>query len=375
MGDYVPRLDLDSRFSADRVLKVSLALLLSFLFLRTSLADHLSNAVATALAMIAGGFLSLLDQSLLRTGVELRQGSTGFALSVTDACDGLGISMVYLAIVAALRRGPVSWIELAKAAFAGFLIIQAVNLIRIVLLYAMLPASSAAFEITHFNVFPLASSALVALLVAVAGNLLPPGAGRSIVLWSAIAIAAAVIWHFIGQTVTGLVLVPLANLAMGLVPGRLANTIALETGQYFVNTNLVTSTTPLRAASLPFAPEAFSLAVPLLAASFVMSGKPLRAKLLLAVAALLSMAVAMSIAAVTVAQGEAAAAGLGQVIVGGRLEPYAPPQAVIRAILAAIQNGFVHFNLFVFPFAVFFIEAPRPPSPAPSRPQRRRRNG
>ncbi len=375
MGDYFPRLNLDSRFSADRVLKVSLALLLGFLFLRTSLADHLSTAVATALAVIAGGFLSMLDGSIMRTGVELRQASTGYALSVTDACDGLGISVVYLAIIVALQRGAIAWMSLAKAALAGFLIIQAVNLVRIVLLYAMLPAGSAMFEATHFDVFPLASSALVALLVAAAGNLIPPAAVRTIFLWVAVAIAAGLLWYVIGQAVTGLVLVPLANLLMALVPGALANAIDLQDSRYFVNTNLVTSLTPLRAASLPFAPEAFSLAVPLVAASFVMSQKPVKAKLLLTVAALLVMAAAMSIAAYAEAQGEAAAAGLAQVIAGGQLQSYAPPQALMRAILAAVQNCFVHFNLFVLPYAIFFIEQPQRPSPVPSRPQPRRRNG
>lgn len=378
MSSRFPQLNLATRFSWERVIKTSFALLLGFLLLRTSIADAVSNGVATVLAIIASGFLSIFNGDLLRNGVELREASTGSALSVTDACDGLGISVVFVSVAAALQRNGFQWPAFAKAALASLAIIQAVNLIRIVLLYEMLPAHSAIFDITHFHAFPLASSALVAALVAATGNLLPQEAGRKLLLWLAIAVCAAIIWYFINLTVTGAMLVPVANVLVALLSGSLIDSIAADAGRHFVNTNLVTSTSPLCAASLPFAPDAFSLALPLLVASLVMSRAPLKTKGLMAVVTVVSMAVAMTIAAITQAQGEAVASNLTQVIAAGRIAPYQPPLSITRAVLAAVQNTIVYFNLFVVPYVIFFIQRPLPPAPtapASALRQRRRRNG
>lgn len=380
MSERFPQLNLETRFSWERVIKTSLALLVGFLLLRTSFADAVSNGVATVLAVIASSFLSIFNGDLLRNGVELREASTGFALSVTEACDGLGISVVFVAVAAALQRNGLQWLAFAKAALASLGIIQAVNLVRIILLYEMLPAHSAIFDITHFHAFPLASSALVAALVAATGNLLPQGTSRKLLTWLAIVVCAAVTWYFINLTVTGMILVPVTNLLVALIPGTLIDAVAADAGRYFVNTNLVTSTSPLSAASLPFTPDAFSLALPLLVASLVLSGAPLKTKGLVAAAAMVSMAVAMSIAAITQAQGEAVAFNLTQVISNARLEPYQPPLPLTRAVLAAVQNTFVYFNLFVLPYVIFFTYAPPTPAPAPAapasiRPRRRRRNG
>jgi hypothetical protein len=286
--------------------------------------------------------------------------------------------MVFAAVAAALQRNHVQWLTFAKVLLVSLGIIQAVNLVRIILLYEMLPAHSATFDITHFHAFPLASSALVAALAAATGRLLPPAEGRTLALWLALATGAAILWYVIGATVTGAILLPAANLLTPLLSGSLIESIAADGGRVFVNSNLVTSTSPLSAASLPFTPEAFSLAVPLLAASLVVSRAPLKTKALLVMAAAASMAMAMSIAAITQAQGEAVASQLTQVVANGKLEPYQPPLPLTRAVLAAVQNTIVYFNLFVLPYVVFFIRpplAPAPAAPAPTRQQRRRRNG
>jgi hypothetical protein len=310
--------------------------------------------------------------------VELREASTGFALSVTEACDGLGISAVFVAVAAALQRNGFQWLAFGKAVLASLAIIQAVNLIRIVLLYEMLPAHSAIFDITHFHAFPLASSALVAALVAATGNLVPQEAGGKLLLWLAIAVCVAIIWYFINLTVTGVMLVPVANLLVALLSGSLIDSIAADAGRHYVNTNLVTSTSPLSAASLPFTPDAFTLGLPLLVASLVMCRAPLKTKGLMAVLAVVSMAIAMTIAAITQAQGEAVASNLTEVIAAGRIAPYQPPLSITRTLLAVAQNTIVYFNLFILPYVIFFIQLPLPPAPtalASALRQRRRRNG
>jgi exosortase/archaeosortase family protein len=370
MSGSFPQLNLETRFSRSVLFKIGLVLILGFCLLQTPIADHVSNFTATLLAVIAEGVLRAAGGHVLRTGTELRQISTGHALSVTEACDGFGILLVYLALAAGLSRAPFPRVGYAKAALAALLVIEAVNLLRIALLYGLLPAQSAGFDITHSYLFPLASALLIAILIGLTGSYLRRENARNTMLWTALAFLAAIAWYFVAAPVTGALLVPVAN---QLLPRTLIESIAQEGGQYWVNTQLVTSLSPLRAASLPFTPEAFSLGVPLLAASLVMAPAPLGSKTLIVACAVLSMTAAMALASITQTYGEAATSGLSQVVGEHGLGPYVPPTDLKRALAAATQNTLVYFNLFVLPFLILFLRAPSAPRPVPA--NRRRRNG
>ncbi|MFN4142818.1 hypothetical protein [Aestuariivirga sp.] len=361
MSGILPGLPQTDRFSWTLIAKLGAGLLLGFLLLRTGLGEYISGTIATLLAVVSSAVLEVFRGDVLRSGSELRSGETGYALSVTSACDGLGLTVTLLSTLAALAAPPFSWARYLAVAGAGFVLIQAFNLARILSLYGLLPATSAGFELVHFHIFPLLSALLIAGIVLLAGHRsfsVPAGA---LLRWCAIALAGAVIWHFVADAVTGAILVPLSSATIRLVPGMLVIGISEQGGGHFIDTTLVTSHAPVSLASLPFSPRDFAVGFPLLAASLLVANAPPKSKLLVALMALLGMALAVSAAAFTLAQGEAVAAGLTQLASSSRLESYEPPGGASRSVLAALQNCAVYFNLFIMPFVIFFLPTTRPP--------------
>lgn len=378
MNGLFPALPQADRFTWISFGRLLAALLLGFLVLRTDIGRALSDGISYGLARLAAVLLGTLQADVLRTGSELRNTTTGDALSVTSACDGLGLTIALLAGLAALAVSPFAWMSIAAISAAGFIVLQLFNMLRILTLYGLLPATSSAFALAHYQIFPLASAVIVAAIIAMSGRRLSPVTSsatiRGLLLWCGVAIAAALLWHIAGEVAVSFLVTPLSNAMIHVVPGILVDGIRGSAGTFLVDTNLVTSQSPLSTASLPFAPTDFTISVPLLAASLGTASVPWKRKLFAAALAAFSFALAMTIAAYTLAQDEASVSGLKQLVSSSRLETYQAPGAVMRGLLVALQNAIVYFNLFFLPFIVFFLgDSPsHDRRPAGSR---RRRNG
>lgn len=327
-------------------------LFLGFLLLRTEMALQMSEGITVALAAASHFVLRLFGAELTRAGAELRNIVTGNALSVTEACDGLGIVVTSLAILISLQRGTLG--NLARWAVFAFVAIQASNFLRIILLYWLLPSGSAGFQSMHFEIFPRLSAALVALVAWAYISRGQPLRWISAAKWLAIACVAGVGVYLATPFVLAALILPLANMLSGFVFASPVNGIALEADGYVAITSLAENVASLKLVHVSIEAGAFILGLPLLAASLALSGARAAHKLALSLAAIVLMTVALLMAAHTDVFNYASTHKVDQQVAGEILQAYALPPRTFRILLATLQNVVVHFNLFVLPFLIFF---------------------
>ena len=324
------------------------ALAVGFGFLQTPLAANLSNALASALAALAQPALTLVDPSVVRSGAELRSLANGHALLVTEACDGLGIVNVCFS---ALLAGHTLQKRSTFASFAciGFLSIQFMNLVRILMLFALMPASSSGFSLAHYFIFPLVSVALVAGLL---WRFLSPAAPvcRPGITWLCLAAIASIFWYAIAEDVTNFTVLPFANAITQWVPGSPIDSLSRVGERAEIRTLLAVSTNPTRLAVLPTVPSDFALSLPLLVASLFAARPPGLRFIVFGSVFLVLSAVAMTLAAHTTVFEASIQAGVSKIALGSSILAYEPPPSWQRGVIAIAQNTMVHFNLFALPF-------------------------
>ena len=297
----------------------------------------LGDAVATALAVIASPLLHLYDPGILRSGTELR-GAAGWAVRVSEVCDGHGLAISLAAALAALtpRDG---FMRLALALVA----IQVFNLLRIVALALILSAAPEAFDLVHVVVFPLLTVALLAVCV------LP--LSRALLLM-ALSLPLVLIWLPLADLAAE-VLVPPANLILSLVAGPEVGQIALRAAGWTIGSNLMASEEAgqVRLFLAPLRPADFALALPLVLAAIALTRRPLWL-----IPVLVSMLLALSLAAVTSVWTLAGAQSSATLLVPDGTgafvaQDFTPPE-VLRAVVKLAQNTLVHLNLLVLPFLI-----------------------
>lgn len=297
----------------------------------------LGDAVAAALAALATPVLQLFDPGILRSGTELRS-LDGWAVRVSEVCDGHGLAIsLAAALVALLPRDGM------RRFLLGLVTIQLFNLARIVVLAMVLSAAPGAFDIVHAGIFPQLTVALLALCALPLPRSLP---------FLALSLPLVLLWlplaDFVAQA-----LVPPANLILSVVAGPEVGQIAQRAAGLTIGSNLLASESAGQVSRYlaPLRPADFALALPLVLAAVVMTRRPIWL-----VPALMSMLIALVLAAVTSVWSLAAAHAPATLLIpdgSGALlaQDFTPPDTA-RALVRLAQNVLVHLNLLVLPFLI-----------------------
>jgi exosortase/archaeosortase family protein len=297
------------------------------------------DAVATTLAVLATPFLQMLDPGILRTGTELR-GMAGWAVRVSEVCDGHGLAISLAAGLAALSTGRR---QVIRRLIVGLLAIQVFNLARIVVLAAVLSAASGAFDIVHLRVFPYLTVALLAVLVLPMARALP---------LLALSLVLVLLWLPLAD-VAASALVPAANLILSVLAGPEVGQIAERAAGWTIGSTLLAGEVDGQARLFlaPLRPADFALSVPVVLAAVALTRRPLWL-----VPAVMSMLLALTLAAVTSVWTLAAAQSPATLLVPDGAGAYVTqdfiPSDTLRAVLQLAQSTLVHLNLLVLPFLI-----------------------
>ncbi len=98
------------------------------------------------IAYISARLIQLFDDQVLSQGIILRSLESGFAVSIQPGCNGVEAVLV---LTAAILAFPASWQYKAMGLTAGFIAIQALNLVRIISLFYLGQWNQTAFEWAH----------------------------------------------------------------------------------------------------------------------------------------------------------------------------------------------------------------------------------
>ena len=294
----------------------------------------LGDLVAQALAVPAGPLLHLLGIETVRSGAELRTLSNGWAIRISEVCDGLGLLVSFVALLVAGRPG---WKRGLRQALIGLAAIQVFNLLRILVLALVLEHAPDVFDRLHLEVFPYVTVLLIAALV------MP---GRGLLRLVAVALPLVLVWHWLAGPVSAL-LVPPANLLLTLLAPPEVTAITGNAGGWSTGSLFLASEDPVSLFRAPIWPADFTFALPVLAAAALLTGR-LGA---LAVAPVL-MVVALALAAISAVWGLASEPMiLLQQDGSGAFTPlpYERSETAL-ALVRLAQNTLVHFLLLVLPF-------------------------
>ena len=99
-----------------------------------------------AIAKVSAIVLQIFDSTVQAQGVVLRNIETGAAVSIEPGCNGVEAMIV---VMAAIIATPASWKQKFVGLAAGFLAIQALNVVRIITLFYLLQWNPAWFEWAH----------------------------------------------------------------------------------------------------------------------------------------------------------------------------------------------------------------------------------
>lgn len=317
-----------------------IVLALGFALIDSAAGRTVGDLVAQALAIPSRPILHLLGLDVLRNGVELRS-PEGWAIRVSEVCDGLGLVVALAALLAAQAPG---WRQGLRRLAIGVAAIQGFNLLRIVVLALVLHHAPGAFDGLHLVLFPYLTIALIGVLV------LRPA---RVVQMAALALPLILLWLWQADPLSAL-LVPPANLILSvLAPAEVTSIAATGTG-WSVGSLFLASEDPVALFRAPIRPADFALAMPVLAAAALRSGH--MAGL---VAAPALMVAALALGAETAVWGLAS----GSMVVlspdgtGAFLPmPYARPETAV-ALVGLMQNVLVHFTLLVLP--LLMLHRPR----------------
>lgn len=297
------------------------------------------DAVASLLAVVAAPVLQIFEPGLVRSGAELR-GAAGWAVRVSEVCDGHGLAISLAAGLAAMATGlRQGLVRLA----AGILAIQVFNLIRIVALALALARAPDGFDALHTGIFPLLTVALVAVLV------LPLSRALRYLL---LALPFLLLWLPFADVLSRPVVLP-ANLILSLSGMPEIGQIALRPSGWSVGTHLLAaqSAAGVELFLAPLRPSDFTLALPLILAAVVLARRPWGLVLALA-----SIIAALALGAFTAVWALAAAQDHATLLVpdgeGAFLALDYAPSATAQAGVRLLQNVLVHLNLLVLPLII-----------------------
>jgi len=105
-----------------------------------------------ALAALSAGLILPFDDSVVAYGKVLQFTDTGFAVSIEAGCNGVEATIV---LVAAVLAFPAPWRARLLAIGAGFLAVQAMNILRIISLFYLGRWNMDAFTWVHLYLWPV----------------------------------------------------------------------------------------------------------------------------------------------------------------------------------------------------------------------------
>jgi exosortase H (IPTLxxWG-CTERM-specific) len=92
--------------------------------------DHVIEPFTAGIAQVSGAVLDLIGQNVTMQGTVIR--NSRFAVNIRNGCNGVEAMLIFLAAVLAF---PASWRSRLLGLGLGILVIQVVNLIRVVALF------------------------------------------------------------------------------------------------------------------------------------------------------------------------------------------------------------------------------------------------
>ena len=90
--------------------------------------------------------VKLFDPAVVAQGKVLWSTSSGFGVSIEPGCNGVE---AFIVLCAALVAFPASWMSRLKGLAAGFIAIQALNVVRVISLFYLGQWSRPAFQFAH----------------------------------------------------------------------------------------------------------------------------------------------------------------------------------------------------------------------------------
>ncbi len=104
------------------------------------------------LATVSVWIITLFDDSVIAYGRIIRDGASGFAVSIESGCNGVEATIVLIAAVIAF---PATWRQRLLAIGLGFLAVQVANLARIISLFYLGQWNFDVFTWIHLYLWPV----------------------------------------------------------------------------------------------------------------------------------------------------------------------------------------------------------------------------
>ena len=104
------------------------------------------------LATVSTAVVMPFDDTVIAQGRILRDATTGFAVSIEAGCNGVEAAIVLIAGIVAF---PASLKNKVIAILAGFLFVQALNIVRIISLFYLGQWNYSVFEWFHLYLWPV----------------------------------------------------------------------------------------------------------------------------------------------------------------------------------------------------------------------------
>ncbi|MEW7986678.1 MAG: exosortase H [Candidatus Thiodiazotropha sp.] len=103
-----------------------------------------------SIAVISSWIIKLFDQGIISHGIVLQDKVSGFAVSIEAGCNGIEATII---LIAAMMAFSTTWLMKLIGIIAGFLAIQAMNIIRIISLYYLGQWNHVLFEWAHLYIW------------------------------------------------------------------------------------------------------------------------------------------------------------------------------------------------------------------------------
>ncbi|MEQ6308604.1 exosortase H [Delftia acidovorans] len=108
--------------------------------------QHIVLPWTSFLAHICASLVTWFDSTASATGKVLWNTATGFGVSIEAGCNGLE---AYIVLFAAVMAFPSSWRQKLAGLLAGFVAVQAINVLRVISLFYLGQWSTTAFNFAH----------------------------------------------------------------------------------------------------------------------------------------------------------------------------------------------------------------------------------
>ncbi|WP_440995301.1 exosortase H [Arhodomonas sp. SL1] len=126
--------------------------------------EHVIRPFTAGVAHVSAWLVQLFDGNVIAQGVILRHSGNGAAVAIQPGCNGVE---AMIALFAAVMAFPAPWRYRLLGLGAGFVAIQALNLVRIITLFYLLQWNEAIFEFAHLYLWQalIILDALVVFLI------------------------------------------------------------------------------------------------------------------------------------------------------------------------------------------------------------------